>query len=389
MSFPDFIARRYFFGRQRLFATFLSVVAVLGVALGVLSLVVVMSVMTGFSSDLQQKLLGLSPHIIIENFSGAPKGIDKYLDNYAVVVEGEGIMESLTGGQNTAQGVKAKGMSNEDIKKIKNVELYVAEAGGCILGSELAFQMNVSPGTGEKVKITSPMGRIGPTGEFMPDSLECNVGGVFKTGYFEHDSKLVLMPLNMAERLFGLQGRKSVFIWLNDMADVEKAAGLLKKEFPDNKVVTWTQSNQKLFSALKLERAAMAALLFLMVVTACISIVGVTFMYVFTRRRDVAILSAVGAARKDITNIFIRVGGYIGLIGSAIGITAGLLLCFYLKYHRIELPSSYYLDSLPVVISPVFFITVAISAVLIAMACALYPALQAASLKPQQVLRYE
>jgi len=396
MSFPDFIARRYFFGKKRLFAAFLSTVAVAGVALGVFSLVVVMSVMTGFSRDLQQKLLGLSPHLTVEKkgaddklLSDIVSGTVTGVDSYAIVVSGEGIIEPVVNGAVSAQGGKILGMDSSDLGKIKNVDLLVSSKEGCVLGAEMAVSLGVAPEYEDRIKLVSPIGRVGPTGELLPQSAVCPVGGIFRSGYFEHDSKTVIVPKKMALNLFPFQSNRELYIWLKDVSRAEELKREILKKDSSLSVRTWGESNKKLFAALKLERMAMTALLLLIVLTACVSIVSVVFMYIFSRRKDIAILSAIGAANGQIVKIFVKMGVYIGSIGALVGVLAGLGVLLYFKNAAVRLPAAYYLERLPVVISPFFLVIAAVCAVLMAVLCALYPALQAARLKPQELLRYE
>lgn len=374
MSFCSFISRRYFFGRKKMFSSFLSAVAVLGVALGVFALVVVMSVMFGFARDLEQKLIGFNAHVVAENIESVPDFLKNDVVSSSLIVEGEGVI-AVAGeaGLDAAQGVKVRGM--EDAEK------------GAVLGSELAAVLGFQPDGGGRVTIISPLAKVSPAGELMPEKISLPVVDVFHSGYFEHDSKVVIIPQKEAIRLFGAE--KRLHIWLKNSGAAKDFAQKLSAAYPEAKVSTWTDLNRKLFAALKLERIAMFILLALIIVIASISIVSVIFMYVFLRRKEIAILASVGATRKDIMGVFLKMGAYIGAAGTLLGETAGVFACYYLQHKKVALPASYYLNQLPVVISWPFFGAVAAFGIAFAVFAAVYPASQASSLQPQELLRYE
>ncbi len=411
MSFSTFIALRYFAGRKKMFASLLTAIAILGVALGVFSLIVVLSVMGGFSGDLQKKLIGFNAHVIVEIPPGPPlqrgeeelnspplkKGgqggfADKRIKGAALVVEGEGIIEVPSAGDNSAQGVKIRGIDNEDLEMLEGADIMLPgdlKNGVAILGSELAMQLNVHPDYGDKVQVVVPFGRVGPTGDILPEKMDLSVGGMFKTGYFDYDSKTVILTVGDAKRLLGDNARSATHIWLFDPRDARAVAARLMKEYPELKVSTWEGANKKLFAALKLERMAMSVLLTLIVVIACISIVSIIFMFVFARRKDIAVLEAIGVTKNGLRGIFIKIGAFIGVCGTFVGLAAGLALCLYLKRHPIMLPSSYYLDHLPVVISVPLVFLVAVGGVVLAALAAYYPARCASGTDARVELRYE
>lgn len=402
MSVSSFIARRYFAGRKRMFASFLSAIAVLGVALGVFSLVVVMSVMSGFSRDLQKRLIGFSAHLVIEplndrnaDFGPMLKLFADKVESNAVVIEGEGIVEVKGSNGETAQGVKIRGMDKEDYSKLKGVDFYYSEIAQshdrtiALLGNELAYELGVHPDYGDVITLIVPIGRVGPTGDILPEKMSFTVGGMFRSGYFDHDSKTIIISKEFAKKLFGERAIPSLHVWLKDLNDADGVISLIKKNFPDTRVFSWMTANKKLFSALKLERIAMTVLLTLTIMIACISILSVIFMYVFLRRKDIAILISVGATRGQIKSIFIKIGAYIGIGGTILGMAGGLLACWYIKTHKIILPDSYFLNQLPVYVSWPFLFAVMLCGVGISVLASIYPSSQAGKLDPQELLRYE
>ena len=376
MSASSFISRRYFFGRKRMFASFLNIIAVLGVALGVFALVVVMSVMKGFSSDLQQKLMGFNAHVVIEHIM-TPE-INSYLDGLksevassTEIIDGEGILETGPSGEEV-QGVKIRG---------------VGDSSHAILGDELAYQMDISEG--DYITLIVPIGRISPSGEMLPQKKRFHVGDTLKSGYFEYDSKTVIVSEKDAKTLLGQSARPEVHIWLKDYRNSETVAAKMRQAFPEYSIFSWMQTNRKLFAALKLERIAMSALLVLIVAIASISIVSVILMYIFVRRKDIAILSSLGASTRQISSIFIKVGTYIGISGTILGMVIGIAVCRFLQHKRIELPSSYYLNHLPVIIDTSFLVTTGLCGVGLAILAAAYPAWVASKFKPIEMIRYE
>ncbi len=380
-----------------MYASFLTVIATLGVALGVFSLIVVLSVMGGFSGDLQKKLIGFNAHVIVDDngtdvIPAVVGGNDRNIKGSALVIEGEGIIGSPAGGDNSAQGVKIRGIDNKDLEMLDGADFMLPgdfKDGVAILGSELAMQLSVHPDYGDRVQIIVPFGRVGPTGDILPEKMEFSVGGMFKTGYFDYDSKTVILTVSDAKRLLGDNAGQATHIWLHDPRDAKSVAAKLMKEYPGLKVSTWEGTNKKLFAALKLERMAMSALLTLIVVIACISIISIIFMFVFARRKDIAVLEAIGVTKKELRRIFIKIGAFIGVCGTLIGLVLGIAVCLYLKNHQIRLPSSYYLDHLPVVISVPLAVLVAIGGVVLAGLAAYYPARCASSTEAKVELRYE
>ncbi|PIR18086.1 MAG: hypothetical protein COV46_01475 [Deltaproteobacteria bacterium CG11_big_fil_rev_8_21_14_0_20_49_13] len=403
MGVSSFIARRYFFGRKRMFASFLSAVAVLGVTLGVFSLVVVMSVMLGFSNDLQKKLIGFNAHVVVE---GDAKVDSPLIENKASIIEGEGIIEVVGTNGEVSQGVKIRGMDDADLPKLKDVSFFygvnsdtnapldfargrLKNLSTVIIGNELAAQLGVHPDYNDKIDLIVPIGKVGPTGELIPSRKGFDVTGMFKSGYFENDSKTVIISKEDARRLLGDRGIVALHIWLKDIGNAASFANELRASDPELNVYTWQEGNKKLFAALKLERIAMSVLLLLIIAIATIAIISVVFMYVYLRRKDIAILASIGAPPGEIRAIFIRIGAIIGTIGTSLGLILGVTLVIYIKRHNLPLPDSYYLDHLPVIISWPFLTSVAVAGVLLSIIAAYYPSSEAVKLKPQELLRYE
>lgn len=425
--FPAYVARKYLIGRgEPRFALFLTIVAVCGVAIGVAALIVVISVMAGFGRDLESKLMGFNPHVTVECpasgpvSAGAGRGCrevaKRISSNFEGVEEvnpfviGEVVIQAPGAEGLSAMGAKVFGLSRIPARMFKTAKLYWGGGiygrpwwlswmpplkRGVVLGQEMLYQIGVHPDFGDRVQLIAPFGGIDPLGNPAPVRREYQVVGGFRSGFFEYDVKYVLMSIDEAERLLKNQGRYGLQIMLSGrgalsprstgrfVADLQRFLG------PAYEVTAWTKKNKRLFAALKLERIAMTFLLFLIIVIASFSVVGVTLMIFFSKRRDLAVLMAMGASKRNISRIFLFHGGWIGLSGALLGSALGIATCFVIKRSDIVLPPSYYLDYLPVAIDGSLILLVALGGIIMSVAAAFYPARRAAETDPVALLRYE
>jgi lipoprotein-releasing system permease protein len=407
LPYQVFIALRYLKSKKKHKGLSVNTaISIGGVAVGVMALLVVLSVMSGFHEDLQKKILGANAHIIIRDFKGAMsdheevtdklKG-DKDILSFAPFVLGQ-VMVSFG---NRAHGVYIRGIEPEIESKTTEILSSIKEGSlgklsgdgdipGIILGKELASTLGVF--IGDKINIVSPVAEIGPMG-MLPKIKQFRVVAVFQIGMFEYDSNLVLTDIREAQDFFNMKNEISgIELRLND---IYKATEI--KERLQNKlgfrfyVMDWMQMNRNLFSALKLEKFAMFVILVLIVLVASFNIISNLIMNVIEKSREIAILKAIGATSKSIMVIFMMQGLFIGLIGTVIGITGGYALGYVLNtFQIIKLPADvYYLSHLPVKMQLFDFITVSFSAIIISFLATIYPAWQAAKLNPIEPLRYE
>ncbi|MDH4231901.1 MAG: lipoprotein-releasing ABC transporter permease subunit [Nitrospirota bacterium] len=407
LPYQIFIALRYMRSKKKYRGVSVTTaISIGGVAVGVMALLVVLSVMSGFHQDLQKKILGANAHIIIRDYKGTIQDYEKAamklkgeenVVSYAPFVLGQ-VMVSYG---NRTHGVFLRGINADTESKTTEILSHIkdgdfkklAEEGeipGIILGKELASSLGVF--INDRVNIVSPLGEIGPMG-MLPKVSQFRVVAIFEIGMFEYDSSLVLTNIKEAQDFFDLGSAISgIEVRLNDIYRAPEIKKDLQSKlgFPYY-VMDWMQMNKNLFSALKLEKFAMFVILVLIVLVASFNIISNLIMNVIEKSREISILKAIGATNSGIMAIFIFQGLFIGLIGTVIGVLGGFLLGYILNtYQIIKLPADvYYLSHLPVKMSLFDFVTVSVSAITITFLATIYPAWQAAKLDPVEPLRYE
>lgn len=409
MSFELFVALRYLRAkRKHAFISVISLISIMGVALGVASLIIVLGVMNGFSQNLRDKILGVNAHIVVGNYA---EGIPDYRDlarelNSLPGVKGAApfiYTEVMLSSPDGVKGVVLRGIDPDQAREVLALEQEmitgsVADLGregefpGVIIGQELASALSISPG--ETVNILSPSGESSSAG-FTPQISSFEVRGVFKTGMYEYDSSFGYTSIEAAQSILGFRQDKvtGMEIRIHEVDRAHVVSGAVEDflgGYPFY-VRNWMEMNQNLFAALKLEKIAMGVILVMIVLVGSFSIVTALVMLVMEKTRDIAIFMSMGATRKLIRRIFILLGMMIGAVGTALGFMFGLGISYLLqKYQFIRLPADvYYLDHLPVLHQPADLVVIGVAAMFLCFLATLYPARKASNLSPAEALRYE
>jgi lipoprotein-releasing system permease protein len=416
-----FVGLRYLRARRRVaFLSLISLISLLGVTIGVATLDIVLGVMTGFERELRDKILGFNPHIVVVSYGG-PVSDDPGLVARVRAVPGVVAASPFVYGQamltigRSAAGVVVRGIDPATAGAVVDVEGRLesgklaalaepqtitlppeegggrVELGGVLVGVELARQFGVAPG--DVLSLVSPLGTPGPAG-MIPRIKRFALGGVFDSGMFDYDTSLTYLALADAQRFFDMPGSVTgIEVRVDDVygaRDVARRIEAALGGFP-YRARDWMEINRNLFSALKLEKVVYGIVLCLIVVVAAFNILATLTMVVKEKRRDIAILKAMGGSAASIGHIFILNGAVIGVAGTILGNLLGVLGCWLLaRYQFIELPKDVFLvTTVPVRMDPVNFLVVGAVSIAICIVAALSPARRAASLVPVEVIRYE
>ncbi len=393
MNFEFFIGRRYFLSLQKeRFISIISLISCVGVAIGVMALIVVIAVMAGFDNDLKDKIIGANPHIIIHSedgiadFDALSQKIKKVpgVEQTAPYVSGQAFLYY----KDKVLSLNIKGIDPASEEKVTRIKDYVGGGkivlpkGGVMLGKELAAILGLK--SGDQVFLSSPV--IGLNTPFR-------VSGIFHTGMYDYDLNLAFLNLGDAQEFFGVGHLVTQMgIKIQDPYQAASIKKELERMVPVSlHVRTWMEINKNFFSALALEKLAMFIILTLIVLVACFNIISTLIVMVVEKTKDIGILKAIGVSQASIRKIFTWGGLIIGFSGTLFGISGGVVLCLLLKkYQFIQLPQDiYYIDKLPVSLRWQDIVLTAGSALLITFLATIYPATKAAGLNPVDALRYE
>jgi lipoprotein-releasing system permease protein len=415
MKYELFIGLRYLQARRReTFISLITVISVLGVMIGVMTLNVVMAVMSGFEETLRDRLLGINAHIALIR-SGEP--LRDYENLIQQVSKENGVVAAtptiygqvmLTAGSRVS-GVVVRGIDPDRVNRVVNVQSFLKEGNlnglktqhpiqvedrtvllpGIILGERLASQLGVF--SGSAVQVVSPLGSPTAIG-MIPKVRRFFVAGLLRTGMSEIDSTLVFMGLAEAQRFFELgDAVTNIELRIQNVDQSRQVAEQIQRHlgFPYF-AEDWTRLWPNLFSALKLEKTVYFLVLLLMVLIGAFNIVSTLVMVVMEKKKDIAILRSMGATQQSIRRVFLLKGCIIGVLGTTLGLILGLLVCGLISQYQFELPDGVFLiKTVPVRIYAGNFILVAVASFVVCLIASIYPARQAAKLDPVEIIRYE
>lgn len=381
--------------RKEKFISLISLISVLGIAIGVMALIVVLAVMSGFDKDLHDKIVGNQSHLTLMGFEAidnsqyqglsAKVNANKHVQAVSPSLQGQVLLKE--GSKFFAVGLK--GIDPELEAKVTKINQYLIlggiddlSQGGIVVGKELAAYLGLT--LNSKLTLYSPLGK----------QYSLRVTGIFSSGMYDYDLNLVFTDLKSAQLIFDLPDKISSIAIKLDNPDL---AGKVKEELGpvlgfNYSLKTWAEANQNFFAALQLEKLVMFIILALIILVASFNIISTLIVMVVEKTKDIGVLKALGLTSKGVRLIFTLQGMIIGLVGTLLGSSSGLALCLLLKkYQFIKLPQDiYYIERLPVAIEfwPDIFL-IALVAIAIVLISTIYPAAKAASLKPVEALRYE
>ena len=402
------IAFRYLKTRKKDgFLNVISIFSFIGISLGVAVLIIVMSVMNGFRTELINKIVGFNSHVTVKSYD---KPIDiKKLNNTDLKLISNELILSNTGeavviNKDYTKGIVLRGYSEKDFSKLEIIkqENFTGNSNNLIdynisIGKELSYSLNLQ--IGDKIIIMSPSG-VGTIIGNLPKQQTFIVSSIFDSGLADFDQNIAFINITSLENFFDLNKRdRNLEIYLRDPQNIEKLKIKIQSIFNNETIYTWSDMNSSLFSALKVERNVMFIILSLIIIVAAFNIISGLTILVKNKTREIAILKSIGVLNKSIAKIFFLIGVIIGSSATIFGIFLGVIFSLYVENLRAFLSNIfnislfpeeiYFLSKMPseINISSIFIIS--ICSILITIVVSIFPAIKASKLDPVKALKYE
>ncbi|MDH5786513.1 MAG: lipoprotein-releasing ABC transporter permease subunit [Chromatiales bacterium] len=408
-----FIGLRYTRAKRRNhFISFISLISMAGIALGVTALITVLSVMNGFETELRQRILGMTAHATISGYDGSLDnwrelgeisdrhkrvvGSAPYIQKEGMLIHGQQVNGSLIRGVLPEEEPKVSEVTRKIV--VGKLDDLIAGEYNIILGVDLARILGVM--TGDKVTLVTPTANVTPAG-VMPRLKRFTVSGIFEVGMYEYDSALALIHLDDARKLFRMEdGVTGVRLKLDDLFKAPAVSRELAESIPGIYLVRdWTKHHANFFRAIKTEKTVMFFILLLIVAVAAFNIVSTLVMLVTDKTTDIAILRTMGATPRNVMGIFMVQGTVIGFVGTLLGLFGGIVLALNVENiipaieemvgRKIMPADVYYISDLPSELHWEQVVVIGLISFAISVVATIYPAWRASRTQPAESLRYE
>ena len=389
------------------FLNIISIFSFIGISLGVAVLIIVMSVMNGFRTELINKIVGFNAHVTVNPYD-TPINIEKLNNNTLKLISNDlifsNIGEAIVINKDYTKGIVLRGYNNQDFSKLDIVKKgnFIGNSKNLIknyisIGKELSFDLNLE--VGDKISIMSSAGIQTIIGN-LPKQETFTINSIFDSGLTDFDKNIAFINLNTLESFFNFEKKdRNLEIYLKNPSNIETIKPKVQEIFNNEFVYTWSDMNSSLFSALKVERNVMFIILSLIIIVAAFNIISGLTILVKNKTREIAILKSIGVLNKSITKIFFLVGIIIGTSATLFGIFLGVMFSLYIENLRSFLSNIfnislfpeeiYFLSTMPSEINPSSIFVISICSIIITILVSIFPAIKASKLDPVKALKYE